>query len=111
MLQITSLHLDSSWTASGPVQLCGLGREASPGITRLIYYRVTFKITRYFSHRDTLQIRSLHLDSSWTASGPVQLSGLGREASQRNSIKLLPSYVQNNSISLVSRYVDNVLYT
>ena len=46
----------------------------------------------------------LNLDSSWIASGPVQISGLAEMASQRNSISLLPSEVEKNSISLLSSF-------
>ena len=74
-----AVHSESSWTASRPVQISRL--VGKPNQRNSISVEPSYvepnSIYRVSSY---VEEHSAQLDSSWTVSGPVQISGLGVRA-------------------------------
>ena len=105
-------------------------------ITQVLQNRVTLQITRFLMYRfmckplhteiaflrystanNLILIESgyvrggpIQLDSSWTASGPVQIYGWVGTYVQRNLISKISRNSKYNSISEISIYVQAVLH-
>ena len=70
--------------------------------------RVMLRRTRYLQHGDTLKTTVYTQIPLGLAVDQSNYLGWVGKPSQRNSIYVLPSYVQKKSISVASRYVEDV---